>query len=71
MGVEPTRNGATIRRVNHFTTATKFCFQTSIAWRRIVLYYTGNYSSTLFRNFFKKFLKNFLLPKKASKIAYL
>ena len=47
MGVEPTRNGATIRRVNHFTTATKL-FPNSIAWRRMLLYYISEHSSTLF-----------------------
>lgn len=56
MGVEPTRNGATIRRVNHFTTATKL-FPNSIAWRRMLLYYIEQHSSTLFYKKSKIFYK--------------
>lgn len=57
MGVEPTRNGATIRRVNHFTTATKL-FPNLIAWRQIVLYYKSRRSSSIFVNFFIIFFRS-------------
>ena len=60
MGVEPTRNGATIRRVNHFTTATKL-FPNLIAWRQIVLYYTNLLSSSIFCELFYIFFCSSLL----------
>lgn len=60
MGVEPTRNGATIRRVNHFTTATKL-FPNLIAWRQIVLYYTTLLSSSVFCKLFNIFFCSALI----------